>query len=80
MRPIVIWSCLLAALPALAQDAAQRQRQALPYIIDQRNAALDGLALCQGDLAAVQAQLAAIKSELDAAKTEIERLKKDASQ
>src|SRR5579864_126400 len=80
MRLVVIMSCLFAALPALAQDAAQRQRQALPYVIDQRNVALDGLALCQGDLAALQAQLAAIKSELDAAKTEIERLKKDASQ
>lgn len=76
---------LFSALPfyALAQtlDATQRQRAALPFVIDQRNNALDGAALCQGDLGAAQNQLVAMKTELDTAKAEIERLtKKDAPQ
>lgn len=66
-------ACLGAS--AVAQDAAERQRAALPFVIEQRNNAFDSAALCQGDLAAVQNQLAALRKELAAAHAEITQLK-----
>ncbi len=74
MMRLCLAVCLLPA-SALAQDAAQRQR-ALPFVVEQRNLALDGSALCQGDLAELNMQLGALRIELAAAKVEIDRLTK----
>jgi hypothetical protein len=71
--------CFLAsALPALAQTE-DRQRAAVPFVIEQRNNALDGIALCSGDLNMAKAQIAALKAELDTAKAELAK-QKDAPQ
>jgi hypothetical protein len=61
---------------AQAPDATQRQRAALPFVIEQRNNALDGVALCQGDLTTVQEQFMALRKELDATKAELNKLTK----
>jgi hypothetical protein len=65
---------------AQVPDGTQRQRSALPFVIDQRNTALDNVALCQGDMTVMQGQMAALQKELDAAKAEVEKLtKKDST-
>lgn len=92
MKFIVAAIATMTALPAFAQDAGQRQRAALPFVIEQRNNALDGVALCQGDLAGAQAQIGALQKQfadagvaaadlqkkLDAANAQLEQLKRPA--
>lgn len=92
MKFILVALATIVALPAFAQDAGQRQRAALPFVIEQRNNALDGVAVCQGDLSGAQAQIGALQKQvadagaatadlqkkLDQANAEIERLKRPA--
>lgn len=75
MKLVIVLLGMVAAFPAMAQDAPQRQRAALPFVIEQRNNALDGVALCQGDLGSTKDQLAAVQKQLADAQSEIERLK-----
>ena len=50
---------------ANAQDGAERQRAALPALVEQRNNAMDAAALCQGDLALLKQQFAAAQAEIE---------------
>lgn len=57
MKYFVILASVLA-VPAYAQQADySRSAAAIPALVEQRNNALDGLALCQGDLGTVQKKL-----------------------
>jgi hypothetical protein len=78
--PVLGWPSLRGIMPlaiallalnasAFAQDGAERQRAALPALVEQRNNAMDAAALCQGDLALLKQQLAAAQAELEKLKT-----------
>jgi hypothetical protein len=59
---------LLATLffPALAHaQETDRRIQALPALVEQRNVAMDGLALCSGDLQALKKENTELKAELE---------------
>lgn len=55
---------------AYGQDAKDRQNAALPTLVEQRNNALDSVALCQGDLAIMKQKLAEATAELEKLKAE----------
>lgn len=57
---------LLTTSSVLAQQQVEPERiaAAVPILIEQRNAALDGLALCQGDLRVAQKKLSEAEEKL----------------
>ena len=55
--------------PALAQqDDTVRVRAAVPALMQQRNAAMDAAALCEGDSSLLKARIAELEKQLAAAK------------
>lgn len=48
-----------------AQDTKDRTTAAVPTLVEQRNNALDSVALCQGDLSLLKQQLAAANAEIE---------------
>lgn len=79
LRASVMLVCLV--IPCAAQDAAQKlqdamqRSRAIPALVDQRNNALDSLALCRGDVQNFMDQLMASRKELEVLKAELAHLK-----
>ena len=66
VMPLVL---LLSASSALAQDATQRERAAIPFLMQEIGNKAAQWAVCLGDLQAVQSQLAEARKQIDEMKS-----------
>lgn len=64
MKKLIV-ALFLVATPALSQDA-QQQMRAIPALVDQRNVALNAVAVCLGDTQELQSRLSAANKEIAA--------------
>lgn len=73
---IVIILMFLVSSSAFSQDATQRERAAIPFLMQEISNRIAQWAVCSGDLQGAQQQLAAIQAQLAEARKQIEDGKK----
>lgn len=65
LKYLFIAATLLMTFPASAQTSdQQRQLRALPSFVEQREQALNGLAICRGDVGDLQAKIADLNKQI----------------